>query len=146
LPTIEADATQMRQLFQNLIGNGLKFRRPDIAPHVEVSASRMTSTEADEDGSTERLPQDAAWRIIVRDNGIGFDEKYLDRIFDVFQRLHGRGEYEGTGIGLAICRRIVIRHGGRITAESQPGNGATFIIQLPARQPQEPQPQEVTSL
>ncbi len=146
LPMIEADATQMRQLFQNLIGNGLKFRRPDMAPHVEVSASRMTSTEADEDGSTEHLPQDAAWRIIVRDNGIGFDEKYLDRIFDVFQRLHGRGEYEGTGMGLAICRRIVIRHGGRITAESQPGSGATFIIKLPARQPQEPQPQEVTSL
>jgi len=146
LPTIEADATQMRQLFQNLIGNGLKFRRPDTAPVVEVNSSRVDFTESEQDGSADSLPGEAAWRIIVRDNGIGFDEKYLDRIFDVFQRLHGRGEYEGTGMGLAICRRIVIRHGGQITAESRPGQGATFIVNLPARQPQEPQPQEVTAL
>jgi signal transduction histidine kinase len=146
LPTIEADATQMRQLFQNLIGNGLKFRRPDVPPVVEVSATRIESPVPDADGSADRLPGEPAWRIIFRDNGIGFDEKYLDRIFDVFQRLHGRGEYEGTGMGLAICRRIVIRHGGQITAETEPGQGATFLVTLPVRQPHEPEPQEENSL
>jgi signal transduction histidine kinase len=145
LPTIEADATQMRQLLQNLIGNGLKFRRPGVPPVVSVEAEALDSelTEADAAGG---LPESSTWRIIVRDNGIGFDEKYLDRIFDVFQRLHSRGEFEGTGMGLAICRRIVIRHGGEITAEASPGQGATFLITLPARQPIEPEPQEMASL
>ena len=146
LPTIEADATQMRQLFQNLIGNGLKFRRPDVLPVVEIMATPVERTGSDSNGPGERLPGGPAWRIIVRDNGIGFEEKYLDRIFDVFQRLHGRGEFEGTGMGLAICRRIAIRHGGQITAESEPGKGATFIVTLPAQQPHEPEPQEETSL
>jgi light-regulated signal transduction histidine kinase (bacteriophytochrome) len=76
-------------------------------------------------------------KIMVRDNGIGFDEKYLDRIFQVFQRLHGRNEYEGTGVGLAICRKIAERHGGTITAQSRAGEGATFIVTLPIRQPRE---------
>ena len=80
-------------------------------------------------------------RITVRDNGIGFDEKYLDRIFQVFQRLHGRDEYEGTGVGLAICRKIVERHGGTITAHSRAGEGATFVVDPPARQPN---PREAT--
>ncbi len=118
LPTVEADATQMRQLFQNLIANALKFHRPDAPPVVKVSAER--------DGNTIRL--------LVADNGIGFDEKYLDRIFTIFQRLHGREQYEGTGVGLAVCRKIAHRHGGAITARSQPGQGATFIVTLPARQ------------
>ncbi|HYO68637.1 MAG TPA: ATP-binding protein, partial [Archangium sp.] len=84
-------------------------------------------------------PDDApvpAYRITVRDNGIGFDEKYLDRIFNVFQRLHGRGKYEGTGIGLAICRKIAERHGGCISARSTPGQGATFLVSLPLTPPQ----------
>jgi signal transduction histidine kinase len=72
----------------------------------------------------------------VADNGIGFDEKYLDRIFNVFQRLHGRGQYEGTGIGLAVCRKIVERHGGTVTATSREGEGSTFVVTLPARQPE----------
>lgn len=120
LPVIEADATQMRQLFQNLIANALKFRRPDAPSVVQVYGER-----------------DGDWlRLCVADNGIGFDEKYLDRIFTIFQRLHGREEYEGTGVGLAVCRKIAHRHGGSITARSQPGQGATFIVTLPVRQVQ----------
>ena len=124
LPTLEADPSQMRQLLQNLIGNGLKFARPKTPPRVEV-AGRMLPEKEGEVGYCE---------ITVRDNGIGFDEIYLDRIFELFQRLHGRQEYEGTGMGLAICRKIVERHGGNITAKSAPDEGATFIITLPLRQ------------
>ena len=120
LTVIDADPTQMRQLLQNLIGNALKFRKPDVAPVVKVLA------EVDEAAGLCRL--------CVADNGIGFDEKYLDRIFNVFQRLHGRGSYEGTGIGLAVCRKIAERHGGSITAQSAPDVGSTFIVTLPLRQ------------
>lgn len=117
LPDIEADRVQMRQLFQNLIGNGLKYhgeRKPVIRVKSRLSASGRF------------------WEIRVEDNGIGFDEGYLNKIFKPFQRLHGRSApYAGTGMGLAICRRIVERHGGRITAESKPGVGSTFIVKLP---------------
>jgi PAS domain S-box-containing protein len=123
LPTIEADASQMRQLLLNLLGNALKFHAPDQAPVVRVAGRRLESAEGP-----------ARCELTVADNGIGFDEKYLDRIFVVFQRLHGRQEYEGTGIGLAVCRRITERHGGTITARSTPGKGATFIVTLPVRQ------------
>jgi signal transduction histidine kinase len=123
LPVIQADPTQMRQLFQNLIANGLKFHQPDVPPRVEVTAQTLPG-----DSQADWGP----WvQVTVADNGIGFDEKYLDRIFTIFQRLHGRGEYEGTGIGLAVCRKIVERHGGTITARSSPGEGATFIVELP---------------
>jgi PAS domain S-box-containing protein len=122
LPRLEADPSQMRQLLQNLIGNGLKFHRPDAPPVVKVEGKRL---------GRERLCQ-----ITVQDNGIGFAQKYRDRIFEVFQRLHGREEYEGTGMGLAICRKIVERHGGTITAKSSPGQGATFLVVLPVRQPE----------
>jgi signal transduction histidine kinase len=121
LPTLDADPLQMRQLLQNLIGNGLKFHRAGVPPVVEVRAS---STGGDRPGV----------RLEVEDNGIGFDTKYLDRIFTPFQRLHGRTEYEGTGMGLAVCRRIVERHGGTITAESAPGEGAKFTVELPCYQ------------
>ena len=121
LPTIEADAMQMRQLLQNLIGNALKFHPPEAPPRVQIRS--------------QTLPQAGACRITVTDAGIGFDEKYLDRIFQVFQRLHTRGAYEGTGIGLAICRKIVTHHNGEITAQSKPGEGATFIVTLPLKQP-----------
>jgi len=124
LPVVEADPLQMRQLLQNLIGNSLKYRREGTKPAVKVYG------EVAEDGGPTR-------RILVEDNGIGFDEKYLDRIFTVFQRLHGRTEYEGTGIGLAVCRKIVERHGGSITARSAPQEGATFVVTLPAKQPKE---------
>jgi len=124
LPTIEADSTQMRQLFQNLIGNAIKFHRDGVPPVVTISA--------------ECLPDDTSardlCRITVADNGIGFDPKYLDRVFAVFQRLHSRNEYPGTGVGLALCRKIVLRHQGTITADSTPGEGSTFIVMLPTRQ------------
>lgn len=129
LPTIEADALQMRQLLLNLIGNALKFHAPGTAPVVRVQGRLITpAASKGEPGAEVQFCE-----LTVADNGIGFDEKYLDRIFAVFQRLHGRQEYEGTGIGLAVCRRIVDRHGGTITARSKPGEGATFILTLPAK-------------
>ena len=111
-------------LFQNLISNALKFHKPDTAPVVEIVAKSVNMAQ---------YPW-GAFEIQVSDNGIGFDEKYLDRIFTIFQRLHGRFEYEGTGIGLAVCRKIIYRHGGQLTAKSLPEQGATFIITLPKRQ------------
>jgi PAS domain S-box-containing protein len=131
LPTIEADGLQMEQLFQNLLANALKFHREGEPPVVNVTARCFAAQEAAGD---EDFPDGAFCRIFVEDDGIGFEEKYIDRIFDPFQRLHGRGQYEGTGMGLAICRKIVERHGGRITAESCPGEGATFIVTLPISQ------------
>jgi PAS domain S-box-containing protein len=116
LPTIDADPLLIRQLFQNLLSNALKFHKPGQPPTVRVRAE---------------IDNAAACRIIVEDDGIGFDEKYLDRIFTIFQRLHGRAEYPGTGIGLAICRKIAQRHGGDVTAHSAPGCGAAFIVTLP---------------
>jgi signal transduction histidine kinase len=119
LPEVEADPLQMRQLFQNVISNALKFRRPGVAPAVRI-----------------RSQQDDGRAIIeIADNGIGFEEQYAERIFGIFQRLHGRGAYEGTGIGLAICRRIVERHHGSISASGRLGEGATFRITLPMEQP-----------
>jgi signal transduction histidine kinase len=124
LPRIDADEFQMRQLFQNLIANALKFRKPDEPPKVEI-----VSEIAGE--GREGTASNGTVQIRVTDNGIGFDEKYLDRIFTPFQRLHGRNEYAGTGIGLAVCRKIVERHGGSLTAKSSPGRGSTFIATLP---------------
>jgi PAS domain S-box-containing protein len=123
LPVVEADPTQMRQLLQNLIGNSLKFHKPGEAPVVRIWGELINSHQYPE----------GAGQFVVKDNGIGFDEKYLDRIFTVFQRLHSRTEYEGTGVGLAICRKIVNRHGGEITAVSAPGEGAAFQVTLPRR-------------
>jgi PAS domain S-box-containing protein len=119
MPTIDADPTQMRQLFQNLIDNGLKFHLPEQKPVVRIRAKQLNEI----------------CQIIVGDNGIGFEEKHLERIFTVFQRLHGRGEYEGTGVGLPICRKIAERHGGTITAMSTPNQGATFVVTLPVKRP-----------
>ncbi len=129
LPVLEAEPTQMRQLLQNLIGNALKFHREKVAPVVTVQGRAGRSRQLD-DGKT--LVQ--CWEIEVRDNGIGFEEKNSERIFVPFQRLHSRDEYEGTGMGLAICRKIVERHGGSITVRSVPGRGSTFRITLPVRQ------------
>ena len=130
LPTIDADAAQMRQLLQNLISNALKFQRDGTRPVVNISAKVLDNTES----LTGAMPGEEICQIMVCDNGIGFNEQYLDRIFQVFQRLHSRSEYEGTGIGLAVCRKIADRHGGTISAKSEEGNGATFIVTLPMKQ------------
>jgi signal transduction histidine kinase len=131
LPTIEADSTQMRQLFQNLIGNALKFRRKDVPPVLRIEAEqvRQAATFDDDDRAL------VQWRIKVQDNGIGFDEKYREKIFEVFHRLHSRTEYEGSGIGLSLCRKIVGRHNGSISGDSVLGQGSTFLITLPEKQP-----------
>lgn len=114
LPTVKADATQLTQLLQNLIGNALKFRG-EAPPRVHVTAT----------------PQPGTWLFAVQDNGIGIAPEYFARIFGIFQRLHTTDRYPGTGIGLALCQRIVERHGGRIWVESTPGQGATFYFTLP---------------
>ena len=118
LPAVAMDRTHAIQLFQNLIGNALKYRRDGIAPVIRVSAARNK----------------ADWMFTVADNGIGFDPKYEDRVFKVFKRLHKRHEYTGTGIGLAICTRIAGHYGGRIWAEGRPGEGATFYFTIPVEQ------------
>lgn len=131
LPTIEADSLQMRMLMQNLIANAIKFHKKGERPVIKVSADIKHQVKAG--GDAERAGKSVC-ELRVRDNGIGFDLKYLDRIFSIFQRLHGRNEYEGTGIGLATCRKIVERHNGTITADSAPGDGTTFIVCLPVKQ------------
>jgi PAS domain S-box-containing protein len=134
LPTLEADPMQMRQLLQNLIGNAMKFHRPEVPPHVRVTARMRENPEAAQSPGQTLVPVATECEIHVQDNGIGFDEKYLDRIFTVFQRLHSRSSYTGTGVGLAICRKIAERHGGSVTAHSTPGQGAEFVVILPLRQ------------
>lgn len=120
LPTLHADPIEMRQLLQNLIGNALKFHRKDVMPIIKVY------------GSTVKDERGESYQFVVEDNGIGFDEELLPRMFMIFQRLHGRSsEYDGTGIGLAICKKIVSRHGGNITAQSTPGQGSRFVVTLP---------------
>ncbi|GEM_PF-3564818 len=115
LPVIDGDPSQMRQLFQNLIGNALKYRKKEEPPHVTLRC----------------LAGEAFYEISVEDNGIGFDEQHKDKIFEPFQRLHTREEYEGTGIGLSICKKIVERHGGAIAVHSEIGKGSIFTIKLP---------------
>ncbi|QJW90072.1 PAS domain-containing protein [Spirosoma taeanense] len=130
LPTVQGDPSQLGQLFQNLLSNALKFRQPGVSPVIEVSAGQVTTDELPASVQPARQT-DFYHRIDVSDNGIGFNEKYIDRIFQVFQRLHGKNEFAGTGIGLAICEKVAINHGGAITASSQPGQGATFSVYLP---------------
>lgn len=121
LPVVDGDPVHMRQLFQNLIANALKFRRPEVPPVVTISASASV------------LRGRPAIRIVVRDNGIGIEPRYRDRIFGIFERLHGRGKYEGTGVGLAVCRKICEQHGGSISVESAPDEGSAFILEIPLK-------------
>ncbi len=118
LPTVVADERQLAQLFQNLLGNALKFRTEET-PHIRLRAEQ----------------QQGIWLFTVQDNGIGIDPQHAEKIFILFQRLHSRQKYDGTGIGLAICKKIVERHGGRIWVESEPGKGSTFKFTLPVTQP-----------
>ncbi|HXC49304.1 MAG TPA: ATP-binding protein [Candidatus Limnocylindrales bacterium] len=120
MPTLQADPTQFRQVFQNLIANAMKFQGDGAVPHVVIRAEPATCA-----GSP-------GWKLTVKDNGIGFEQQHAERIFAPFQRLHGRSEFGGSGIGLAIVRRIVERHSGTILAESSPGHGAMFTILMPA--------------
>ncbi|MBI5428072.1 MAG: GAF domain-containing protein [Nitrospinae bacterium] len=116
LPSLKAEPCQMRQLFQNLISNGLKFRRDGVNPVIQIGSCKKKNGD---------------WEITVRDNGIGFEEKYAPRLFRLFERLHGHGPYQGAGMGLAICKKIVDRHNGAISVKSSPHQGATFFITLP---------------
>jgi light-regulated signal transduction histidine kinase (bacteriophytochrome) len=115
LPAIRGDKTQLAQLFQNLIGNAIKFRDKERRSEIHVGVRR----------------DDGEWVFSVRDNGIGFEQQYEKKMYLIFQRLHDRGQYPGTGIGLAICRRIVERHGGRLWASGELGKGATFFFTIP---------------
>ncbi|CAN5618215.1 hypothetical protein BH09BAC4_BH09BAC4_03120 [soil metagenome] len=136
LPIVQGDASQLEQLFQNLLSNAIKFSRQNekgqkTKPEIHIRASRILARDIPASLKTAR--EAASYHLIeVADNGIGFDEKYTNRIFQVFQRLHGRNEFAGTGVGLAICEKVVTNHGGVITATSKPGEGATFSVYLPA--------------
>ena len=134
MPTIEADPTQMRQLMQNLISNSLKFQNPDEPLIVKIQSRIFEDYTVDDGGGATHAAK--MLEFTVEDTGIGFDEIYCDRIFKVFQRLHGRDQYAGTGLGLAVCRKIVERHNGTITAKSKPGQGAKFIVTLPSKLPE----------
>ena len=128
LPTVRGDKSQLEQVFLNLLSNALKFQSEGVTPVVNVSAQDATEEETKD----LLLSEEYEWtKITVSDNGIGFDQSFAEKIFAPFQRLHGRSEYKGTGIGLAVCRRIVERHNGQITATSAPGKGATFSIIMP---------------
>ena len=125
LPTLQGDAVQLMQLFQNLLANAIKFRGP-APPGIHVSVLRRSAA-----GPAAPGPDQEGWVFCVKDNGIGIEPKYFERIFVIFARLHSREEYPGTGIGLAVCKKIVERHGGRIWVESQPGQGSRFYFSLP---------------
>jgi len=127
LPTLNAFPVQMHQLFLNLFGNSHKYSKPDVAPHIKITVEQVTLIE-----NTDRFEQSRTfWKIAISDNGIGFEQQYEHKIFELFQRLHGKTKYEGTGIGLAICKKIVQAHNGTITATAQIGAGATFTLFLP---------------
>jgi light-regulated signal transduction histidine kinase (bacteriophytochrome) len=130
LPVIDGIKGQLRQVFQNLISNAIKFSRKDTAPYIRITGARIVAKDFD----AIRHPEGQWCLISVQDNGIGFQEQYLDRIFTIFQRLHSQEQYEGTGIGLAITRKIIDRHQGLITATSEVGKGSTFCLILPLHQ------------
>ena len=132
LPSIESISGQIRQIFQNIISNALKFAKAGVQPVIRITGEKVSEKSAD----SMEDPDGRFVRICIEDNGIGFNEIYLDKIFTIFQRLHGRGEYEGTGIGLAIVKKIVEKHNGLLTAKSKEGVGTTFILVLPVEQSQ----------
>ncbi|GAA4453295.1 hypothetical protein GCM10023189_18130 [Nibrella saemangeumensis] len=136
LPTVWGDPSQLWQLFNNLLGNALKFTKPGQPPYIQIRVRALRQGELPQ--ALRKRSEPVWWEISVSDNGIGFEEKHQERIFQIFQRLHGRSQYPGSGIGLAICRRVVERHQGLLTASSQPGQGATFRIYLPVMSEEAP--------
>jgi light-regulated signal transduction histidine kinase (bacteriophytochrome) len=135
LPTIQGDHTQLSQLFQNLLSNALKFRRLDedgqwVVPVIQVTSRVIPAADLPPTIKPTKLAA-SYHRLDVADNGIGFQEKYVDRIFQVFQRLHAKSNFAGTGIGLAICEKVAANHGGAISAEGKPDEGATFSVYFP---------------
>jgi signal transduction histidine kinase len=114
--TVYGDENQLEQLFQNLLSNSLKYRKEQVPPEIKIKGEMLLN---------------GYYQVVIQDNGIGFKEEYLDRIFRPFERLHGESQYAGTGMGLAICKKIIERHGGQITASSIEGEGSAFILYLP---------------
>jgi light-regulated signal transduction histidine kinase (bacteriophytochrome) len=131
LPVVHAIPMQMRQLFTNLFTNAIKFKRANTNPEIHITCNELTGEELE---SHHLRHNTKHYKIVVRDEGIGFDQEFAMKIFQIFQRLHGKAEYPGSGIGLAICKKIVENHNGRIYAESEPGKGAAFVIILPESQ------------
>ena len=128
LPTLKAIPFQMEQLFNNIISNAIKYRKPDEESKIIIDCKKVTSAQIGDDFRTKAKKY---YKISVMDNGIGFDHSNATKIFELFQRLHQKHEYSGTGIGLAICKKIVENHNGHIVAEGNPGEGATFCVYLP---------------
>jgi len=128
LPTINASQIQISQVFTNLIDNAIKYSRPEAKPHIKINASVVDGNKIDNPLANN---QKEYHRITIADNGIGFKKEYKNKIFELFQRLHGKNEYSGTGIGLAIVKKIVTKHKGFIVAEGNYGVGSTFIIYIP---------------
>ena len=131
LPKLPVIPFQFRQLLVNLLGNSIKYAKKDVPPVIEVSAKKIPARDLPEDFTVSSADY---YRISICDNGIGFEQEYADKIFVLFQRLHGKNEYTGSGIGLAICKKIAENHSGWISAESEPGVGATFHFYLPVRE------------
>jgi hypothetical protein len=131
LPVVEALPQQMSQLFSNLISNAIKFAKQGVTPEIVISSHKMNEEEI----IASSLPAGNApyYKIEVRDNGIGFGQEHAEKIFNIFQRLHGKTEYKGTGIGLAMCKKIAVNHNGAISASSSQGNGSVFTIVLPEK-------------
>jgi signal transduction histidine kinase len=128
MPTIRGDKSQLEQVFLNLLSNALKFQADGVTPHIDVLFDVPSESELQDITQSDEY----TWsKISIKDNGIGFEQSFAEKIFAPFQRLHGRSEYKGTGIGLAVVRRIIERHNGQISAHSSPGEGATFTILIP---------------
>jgi signal transduction histidine kinase len=126
--TIQGHHRQLQQVFQNLIGNALKYTNPDVVPQINITGEKVNGKEH---AITAQFPQKQFYRVNISDNGIGFEQKDAERIFNVFTRLHGNTDYRGTGVGLSIVRKVIENHNGAIMAESEPGKGATFTLFLP---------------
>ena len=132
LPAIVCNGTQIKQLFVNLLSNSLKFRKPNSRTFIRIDSETVTHAEKIQVGLSPILEY---YKISIADNGIGFDKEYAERIFQIFQRLHGKSEYPGSGIGLAICKKIVDQHNGIISVDSRPDNGSVFTVFLPVQHP-----------